>query len=357
MNKLNSILTVALLAITFTACKKDEDSVIVVPPSGGSMLTLEGKTVVSAYANVVYVDLSADKQTPVDRKSWALGFYSGADFKVVLNHSFQALAVVVNKNDMNAVTLDDAKASLVYNINLLSPILTNAISLVDYYDGSLSRTAIASVSATDAENKVYILGLNGIYTQPNLYKIRVLRNGINSYALQYAKVEETIFKTVTIAKNVDYNLTLVSFGNNNDGVMVKAEPKKIEWDFQWNYGTFKSDPTNIESNPYWYQDMITINNLAGVQAVEVKTSTVSYAAFSEANLAGLVFSSARDAIGSKWRISPGMAGVGGGVNTNVFYLVKDSSGNVYKLKFNSYITGDGGERGRPVIEYKLVKKG
>ena len=43
------------------------------------------------------------------------------------------------------MSLDDTKASMVYNINLLSPTLTNAISLVDYYDGNLSRTAIASV--------------------------------------------------------------------------------------------------------------------------------------------------------------------------------------------------------------------
>ena len=69
MNKLNAMLSVGLLAITFTACKKDEEPFVVVSRSDGSTLTLEGKTVVSPYANIVYVDLSADKQTTVDRKT------------------------------------------------------------------------------------------------------------------------------------------------------------------------------------------------------------------------------------------------------------------------------------------------
>lgn len=345
------------LAITFTACKKDnENPVIVVPPSDGKTLTLEGKTTASPYANVVYVDFSKDKPTPIDRKSWALGFYGGNDFRVVLNASFQAMVTVINKTDINAVTLADAKASKIYNVNLFDPTLVGGVGLVDYYNGDLSRTAIANISATDSENKVYILGLNGQYAEPNLYKIRILRSG-QGYTLQYAKVEETTFKTVTITKNAEFNLSFVSLGNNTDGNIAVVEPKKAEWDIQWGYGTYRANPSQLESNPYWFQDFVSINNLAGTQAVEVKTATVSYAAFAEANLSGLTFSSDRDAIGSKWRTSPGTDGTGGGVKTDVFYVVKDSSGNVYKLKFVSYISGDGGERGKPVIEYKLVKKG
>ncbi|TKC08116.1 hypothetical protein FA048_13225 [Pedobacter polaris] len=358
MNKLNSFVAVALLALTFTACKKSKDEpVIVVPPSDGSTLTLEGKTAESNYTNVVYTDLSKDKTTKVDRKSWALGFYSGADFKVMLNQSFQTLAAVVNKTDINAVTLDDAKTTLVYNINLQSSTLANAVSLVDNYNGSLNRTAIASISATADENKVYILSVNGLFIEPNLYKIRILRNGTTGYTLQYAKIQETTFKTVNISKSADYNLTFVSLGNNNDGAIVNAEPKKDEWDLNWSYSTYKSVAANLESNPYWYQDFISINTLAGVSAAQVSTTTKTYAAFAESDIASLTFLNERDVIGSKWRTSPDFTGAGGGVKTDLFYVIKDSSGNVYKLKFVSYITGDGGERGKPVIEYKLIKKG
>jgi hypothetical protein len=37
-------------------------------------------------------------------------------------------------------------------------------------------------------------------------------------------------------------------------------------------------------------------------------------------------------------------------------MVKDATGNVYKLKFLNFTSADGGERGYPNIEYKLVKK-
>jgi hypothetical protein len=37
-------------------------------------------------------------------------------------------------------------------------------------------------------------------------------------------------------------------------------------------------------------------------------------------------------------------------------VVKDAIGNVYKLKFLNFTSADGGERGYPNIEYKLVKK-
>lgn len=319
--------------------------------SDGSTLTLEGKTTESNYTNVAYADLSANKTTPVNRKNWALGFYSGADFRVVLNQSFQELAAVVNKTDINAVTLDDAKATLVYGLNLQTS-YTGGNLLVDSYDGSFTRTAIATVSATDADNKVHILGLNGSFIEPNLYKIRVLRNGTTGYTLQYAKVQETTFKTVNISKNADYNLAFVSLGNNNDGVIVDAEPKKTEWDLNWSYSTYGLSATNPDANPYFYQDFVSTNNLGGVTAVQISTSLKTYDAYAEADIAGTTFLSGRDVIGSSWRSTST------GIYSDRFYVIKDAKGNVYKLKFVSMGLGtDGGERGKPVIEYKLIKKG
>ena len=80
----------------------------------------------------------------------------------------------------------------------------------------------------------------------------------------------------------------------------------------------------------------------------------SYANFKESDLSKVTLSDARDVISSKWRVTSGGAV---GVKTDRFYVIKDSSGNIYKLKFVSFHANDGGERGKPVIEYALVKKG
>lgn len=347
MNKLNSFVAVALLALTFTACKKSKDEpVIVVPPSDGSTLTLEGKTAESNYTNVVYTDLSTDKVTKSDRKSWNIAFTSDAKFRVVLNPSYQTTAVATSKTDIATVTLADPGTTINLNHDILDP---STVSLADYWDGDITKTAFAEVSATDADNKVYLLSYEGNKEKEKWFKIKVTRSG-TGYKIQYARLNETTIKTLDVPKSSSYNLTFASLENSK---IVTVEPEKANWDISWSYSTNNSGL----GSPYWVQDFISLNTLGNVSAVQVSTSVKSYAAFADSDLSNLTFSGAKDVIGTKWRTAPSQAGTGGGVKTDLFYVVKDSAGNVYKLKFNSYISGDGGERGKPVIEYKLIKKG
>jgi len=351
MNKFNSMIAIALLAITFTACKKDTDEpIFVVPPSDGSTLTLNGLVGAetgSAAGNSVFVDFSSDKQTAVERDSWDLGFYSGADFKVILNSSNGASALVINKTDLNAVTIAD------FDPNALKVGQGQGnFTIVD--DGReaniLNKTAIATISATDAENKVYIINRKGgsatVLANNELYKIRIIRKGATGYTLQYAKVTETTFKTLDVTKNTDANFQFASLVK---GTAVSAEPAKASWDIVWGYSMYWTG-----TFPYAFSDLIFINSLGGTSAAIVTiTDTKTYASFSESNVSGETFLTNRDAIGSGWRSTQPATGV----NTKVFYVIKDAAGNVYKLKFISMGAGDAGTRGKPVIEYKLIKKG
>lgn len=354
MNKLNSMMAVALLALTFTACKKDDkEPEIIVPVSDGSTLTLNGLIAAeagSAAGNSVYVDFSGDKQASVARDSWDLGFYSGADFKVILNSTNGASALLINKTDLNAVTFTD------FDPNALKVGQgQGSFAIVD--DGRekniLNKTAIAVISSTDAENKVYIINRKGgsgtVLANDDLYKIRVIRKGTTGYTLQYAKVSETTFKTLDVTKDAKANFQYASLVK---GASTTVEPAKSDWDIVWGYSMYFTG-----TFPYGFSDLVFINSLAGVTAVQVSTATKTYAAFAESDIASLIFSSDRDVIGSKWRTSPDQTGAGGGVKGDLFYVIKDGSGNVYKLKFVSYVAADGGTRGKPVIEYKLIKKG
>lgn len=344
MKKLNSMIAIAALAITFTACKKDsEEPIIIVPPSDGSTLTLSGKTAESNYANIVYADLSTDKATAVDRKSFNFGLTSDSRFRVVLNAAYQTTAVTTSKSDISAVTVADQGTSVNLNHDITDP---TTVSLVDNWDGDVTKTAIPEISAVDAENKVFLISFEGSKEKEKWFKVRITRNGAG-YKIQYARLGETAIKTLDVAKNADYNLVFVSLENNK---AVSAEPRKTEWDFAWSYGTYNSGL----GSPYWFQDYIAINNLTGVSAAEVlNTSTLTYASFAESNLSTLTFLTARDAIGSKWRSTTGT-----GIKSDRFYVIKDGAGNIYKLRFVSMGVGsDGGERGKPVFEYKLVKKG
>lgn len=336
-------------AASLTACKKQQEIIVVPPaPSGGSSQTLKGGSGGANAANSVYIDLNTDKQDSVLRRSWDLGFYGGSDFRVILNYTTAGAVKVTAKNDITQVSAADT-IGLTLAVDPFNPMPAD-FAYFDHYNGDITKTAIPSISQIDAENKVIILNRGtggGIAARPWM-KIRVLRNATGGYTLQYARITETTFQTVSINKDAEYNFKFVSLDN---GTMVPVEPKKETWDIEWTYSLFK---TNFGSDvPYNFSDMVLLNVLDGVKAAQVMTSTVSYADYNEANVATTTFSNDRWTIGSNWRATTGTIGV----RTDRFYVVKDPAGNVYKLKFISFHANDGGVRGYPVIEYKLVKKG
>lgn len=342
----------ALATLVLSSCKKDDDPVIIVPPSSGASVTFDGILAGEAGSSAgksVYMDLSTNTNTGVARKSWDLGFYSGSDFRVIINNTTTATAKVINKTDLNSVTVADT-----IGFNGMS-IGFNATSwaLIDDSSANIAKTVIPEISATEADNKVVIIncGVGGSTPARDFYKVRILRNG-SGYKLQYAKLAATTFTTLDISKDADFNFQYVSF---ETGLTV-VEPKKAEWDFTWSfrlYKTFYGDPSVNAFIPYAFSDLITINSRAGVQAAEVMTSNVTYADYTEANISSTTFSGAHDAIADKWRSTQPATGV----RTDRFYVIKDAAGNYYKLKFLTMGAGDGGTRGKPTFEYTLVKAG
>ncbi|MEZ4901678.1 MAG: HmuY family protein [Spirosomataceae bacterium] len=198
--------------------------------STGSQLTMEGKTAESNYTNNVYTDLSANAATLSARKSWNLGFYQGGQYRVILNHSYQSSAAATAKTDIAAVTLADTAS--VPDLNF-APAAEGSLALCDYWDGDLTKTAIAEVAATDAQNKVYLISFEGSKAKNQWYKVKINRNG-EGYKVQFARIGETMIQSIDIPKNGDYNFSFLSL---ETGKIVNAEPRKASWDIQWGYST------------------------------------------------------------------------------------------------------------------------
>ena len=315
--------------------------------SDGSTMKLNGGEGGSAAENVVFVDLSANKQTAVKRMSWDLGFFNGDDFRVVLNNTLpDAMAVAIDKTDLSQVTAADTAG-----IVLTSTFTAADLAKVDDFGGDLSKTVISAISTDPAVNKVYILnrGEAAAHTdgKRDWMKIRIIQKE-GGYQLQFAKIADATFKTVDIPKEDTHNFSYVTL---DGGSQVNVEPAKNKWDFQWGVGAYYTG--NEGSTIYYpFSDLVFINNRDGVQVAEVKTSAVKYDAFSATNLSGLTFSGERDAIGANWRATTGTAI---GVYTDRFFIIKDPIGNYYKLRFNNFTSQDGDTRGYPNIEYALVK--
>lgn len=315
--------------------------------SDGSTMKINGGPGGSAAENVVFVDLSGNKQTAVKRMSWDLGFYNGDDFRVILNNTLpEAMAVAIDKTDLTQVSASDTAG-----IVLTSTYTSADLAKVDDFSGDLSKTVISAIAGDEAANKVYILnrGEAAAHTdgKRDWLKIRIIQKG-GGYQLQYAKIADKTFKTVDIAKKSTHNFSYVSL---DEGKTVDVMPEKNKWDFEWGVGSYYTG--NAGSNIYYpFSDLVFINNRDGVQSAEVLATSVKYDMLGSDDLNNLTFSGERDAIGANWRATQGSAI---GVFTDRFYVIKDPAGNYYKLRFNNFISEDGGTRGYPNIEYALVK--
>ncbi|HRP55808.1 HmuY family protein [Agriterribacter sp.] len=317
--------------------------------SAGSDITGDGGG--ATYGNKVFFDLSANSQTAVQRTKWDLGFYSGDEWRVILNSSTAMMAKQIDKSDLNDVTAEDTTGfSEDVIFNQFAP-STDALAYIDYPDGDLTKTAIAEVSATASDNKVYIVnrgkGVGSPTPDRGWKKIRIIRNGSGGYTLQHADIDATSFTSVDIPKNTDYFFNYASFETG----AVEVEPQKTKWDIAWTYFSNVTDFGGGEV-PYAFQDFVIQNR--NVEVAEVETSAKAYDAFAEADIAALTLSASQLSIGSGWRAGGGPTSAPY-VYDDIYYIIKDGDNNYYKLRFTA-LTKDG-ERGHPAFEYALVKSG
>jgi hypothetical protein len=364
MMRLQKMILIAAAGATFSACKKDQDPIIIIPPSSGAQVQLSGiagTELGSAAGNSVYLDLSADKQTAILRSGWDLGFYCGADFRVTLNNSTSAGAKVLASNDITTVGAADT-IGLILATSQTNP-LPEQLVWFDNVAGDLTKTVIPAVSANDADNKVIILNRGnggGIANRPWI-KLRVLRNTNGGYTLQYAGITETTFKTLQVPKDAVYHFKYISFENG----IVDAQPEKEKWDLVWSYSVYSTD-FGAGLVPYNFSDLIGVNYLSNVQVKQMTytrptpveataAATQAYNAFNMDSINANFVTTGRWAIGNNWRVTQSSTEPLG-ARTNRFYVIKDPNGNYYKLKCLSMGVGsDGGTRGKPEFKYSLIK--
>lgn len=312
----------------------------------------------NTFPNQVYIDLSSGAETPILRTAWDLGFYSGADFRVSINGAINKLAV----KQLATTNIDEVQAE--------DPAVTTGnfdasnMAYVDAPYGNINGTAIAEISANDADNKVYLVnlgqdvaatpasGTSAALTGANRgwKKVRILRSG-EGYKLQYANIDATTHTEVIIPKSAGYNYTFFSLVN---GATVAAEPLASKWDI--NITTFTGETfygSGESAGAYYFPDYAVTNTKAGTKAYQVLTSEFTYEAFTLANVNSTKLSDTaagdQRAIGANWRSTMPLS-----IRTDRFYVVKDSAGNIYKLKFNAML-GTAGDRGHITFEYQLLQ--
>lgn len=365
MKKTINIISVLLLySFVFTSCVAEDVESVQVPPLEGALLTLN-ENADPAEANQFWIDLSSGDVKSNHRELWDLGFYCGDEFRVMLNSS---LVMSVGKVD-NATNIDAVNSQTVKDLKLLVQAANFADNsqYIDNPDGDIvnQTTGIDPINADDNQNSVYLLNMGyktytGTISPGTIYntgeargwkKIRILRTSLG-YKIQYADLDENTHKEFIVSKDTDYNYKFFSFTTGGD---ASIQPKKTEWDLCFTVFTnLTLNPANNQYTSYIYPDIMLHNILGGVGVYEVTTATgqgeTDYNNFKKEDIDGskFIFNDQR-AIGSNWRTTTGANGAE--VYSNKFYVLKDSDGFFFKIRFLR-MKDDKNYRGYPQFEYK-----
>jgi hypothetical protein len=366
---MKKILTGLLLGTVLLSqsCINDNEDAIAVAPIDGALVDISVGG--GAQPNQVWFDLSENERVVTKRTDWDLAFYSGSSFKVILNSSIMMAAAKIP----NATNIDDVTAGSVASLQPQVQVANfnpyNEI-YIDNVKGNFPSgyTAIEEVKAEEAENGIYLVNMGkdiykgsvpvgSIITSGDTrgwMKIQVVRTS-TGYKVKYAELDATSHKVLAVNKNSTYNYSFVSLKNNKE---VLIQPEKKRWDLCFTVFT----NTIVGAGSYVYGDFVTHNNIGGVGAYEViltgsASGIEAYNNFKSSDIdqSKFIFNDHR-IIGSNWRNPVGVNGLE--VYGDRFYVIKDSEGYYFKLRFTrlTKITTDqlgiAGERGYPSFEFK-----
>lgn len=323
----------AASVLSLSSCFQEDEPV---PPyaSPGDVTTVVAE-MGSDYAVQLFYDLGTNQFVKiVPRESWDLAFETGDnDFHVYLNSSKKMAAWNTGQTDFATVTAD-AGAEWRYDVSDGNPLLT---AIGDW--GTISQDSVISLQ------QVYVID-RGLSTAGNsLGKIKFRITGMNHsfFKVEFSALNGSNYQTIEIPKDEAYNFTHLSFTGPNH--IVSVEPLKEQWDLlftQYTTVVFNADSTIME---HYLVNGVLLNTHLVTAATEFSKpfSEILYS-----SLASYTFSNKRDMIGYDWKVFNFNTQTYQ-VNADKNFLVKDHTGDYYKLRFISF-TNDQGQKGYPKLE-------
>ncbi len=334
------------LLLSAVACKKDKP--YTAPVIEGSQVIEMGAT----YENQVYVKLSTQTVTSKPVNSWDLAFESNGGNAVKVNTGKKSAIYVSSTTDFASVTAAPA-SGFVY----------------DDPSGDLSATAIGQWADNGtSRNLVYIvnLGNNPPSSATNLgfkkFQIKSFDSG--KYTLRFANLDGTAEQTVEIPVNTIKNFTYYSFSAG----VVDVEPDKNQWDLMFvgatvagggPPGSYVVSPATV-SNRYNGVTVAVDNPASALTESDDPNAEINlyassnsrYGIITKADVFKFEFKEDAMTIGSNWRqiLTPHSSG-----NYKIYdwktYIVKDTEGKYFKIRFTAFKNLSTGAVGYPSFEY------
>jgi len=350
------VLSALAISLLITSCKEEpENNFTEIPPKKGTISADMG----SPLSKSIYVDLSTGETTEANVSSWDFAFESEGKI-VLINTGKKASILNTGSTDFASVTsTSESDYSNKFTFEQTNGDLT-ATALGDWTDGN-----------DNSKNEVYILNI-GTDNQGNALGFKKLvinkYSSGTSFEIKYADMDGSNEQTKTVTISSSENFTYFSLST---GSTVTVEPEKSKWDVVFTPISVPTGPPfapvyrlagSAQTNSYekvgvsiddpWYS--LPQDDDPESERNKKDKSASNYDDFTKDNYASP--SEDADAIGRNWMqiLKPHSSG-----NYKVYefmtYILKDASGNYFKLRFTAYKNPNTGENGTAQFEYQELK--
>ncbi len=329
------------ISVLLSSCFKKEDPITL--PIGTS--TISSVFIGTDYEKDMYFDISTNTFQDKQSADWDIRFETtDAGYGIFLNNGN---LIKARKIGVYGLTEKLASDSNYYKTNK---------ELRDAPEGKADQTAIGDWRTYKSAAPDY---LPGIYVIELSYE-----NGVNKYKkLQILNVDDTAFfvritnyaetsgDTLIIPKDKTRNFTYYSF-KNGGRIVSNEEPDKNGWDLvftRYNHFFYGILPGN-EPFPYRVSGVLSNPNKVSV----ARDSLDNFDKITGASIPDYTFSSDWNVIGYDWKSHAFGAAGNYTVNSHITYIIKDTDGDYYKLRFLDFYNNKG-EKGYPKFEFSRIK--
>ncbi|MBL4707850.1 MAG: HmuY family protein [Flavobacteriales bacterium] len=331
-------LLIVFITFLFTACEKEElplpapianQGGTPIDTTGGENLIVKGAlvtngvTMESDYRNQIWFDLGTNSIVKTNlRTDWDLAFDCNLNDNILyLNAALNASVAFTNEIDFMLVNSD---AGLTY--------------VYEHQSGRSGKLAIGDVSN---QRNVFIIdrGFNPKGKALGKWKAQITLVQDGDYYLTCSKLNGDDLTTSILSKKPQYNKIAYSFNTLTE---LQIEPAKTDYDICFTQYTHV-----FENPPIPYSVNGAIINSYNTEVAE--EFNLDFNAITRSHAEGLFYSYDLDIIGYDWKNFSLQDNIFT-VYSNKNYLIKDASGNLFKLHFLDFYD-ENGVKGTPSFEF------
>ena len=331
MRRTVNILCILFCLFLISSCLEEDDRITLPPPGDEEVVTVsQGPD----YYNQIYFDLLTQNTGQSDFRSWDLAFESTETGVLIWMNSGKLMQVYNTKES---------------NINAVSNTqLSSAVWEFDDPSWAPDSNAIGAWfdSTGTSKNDIYIIDRGVFNTGPDQHwKLQVVRVDNAAYQIKIERLDGTNFNGIEIPKDPTHNYVYFSF--DNGGSIVDLAPPKDSWDLLFTrYGYVYYDFVP----PLQY--LVTGVLLNPNKVLAYKDSLLNFNDIDVLTAQQLDLSNDRDAIGFDWKYYD-FGQQRFVINPKYNYIIKDTDGYYFKLKFIDFYDPSG-EKGHPKFIYQRL---